>query len=258
MLKLDLAMIEHLGCAAGPKESEASGSGETYEVNLRIGPAAASLLRQYKLQARQIKPSGPHNMVTKGDVLAAIERGVKPSSAEPSSPVCCLPLLITVLDMLSTTYAKHNQCPAQYAVSVVCRFSNMHVCIRGCEGSRKASLPFSTPEEEWDRISWQETANERGVVECRLRSRMQRRRCHSSRSLAMSQRQSRRQRRSLRQQVHLSGRASVARASLTQTSPIRRCSTCPMPPDLFCQAYMWQEWMLSIVHLEDNGSGRLF
>ena len=111
MLKLDLAMIEHLECAAGPKESEASGSGETYEVNLRIGPAAASLLRQYKLQARQIKPSGPHNMVTKGDVLAAIERGVKPSSAEPSSPVCCRPLLITVLDMLSTTSALRSmQC----------------------------------------------------------------------------------------------------------------------------------------------------
>ena len=57
----------------------------------------------------------------------------------------------------------------------------MHVCIRGCEGSRKVSLPFSTPEEEWDRISWQETANERNVVECRLRSRKQRRRRHSSR-----------------------------------------------------------------------------
>ena len=57
-------------------------------MGLRIGPAAASLLRQYKLQARQIKPSGPHNMVTKGDVLAAIEAGVKPvGAAEPSSPV---------------------------------------------------------------------------------------------------------------------------------------------------------------------------
>lgn len=75
---------------AGPADSGASGSGEmTYEVGLRIGPAAASLLRQYKLQARQIKPSGPHNMVTKGDVLAAIEAGVKPiGAAEPSSPVC--------------------------------------------------------------------------------------------------------------------------------------------------------------------------
>ena len=58
-------------------------------MGLRIGPAAASLLRQYKLQARQIKPSGPHNMVTKGDVLAAIETGLKPiGAAEPSSPVC--------------------------------------------------------------------------------------------------------------------------------------------------------------------------
>lgn len=77
---------------AGPADSKASGGGEEYEVGLRIGPAAASLLRQYKLQARQIKPSGPYNMVTKGDVLAAIEAGVKPAgAAEPSSPVCHQP-----------------------------------------------------------------------------------------------------------------------------------------------------------------------
>ena len=57
-------------------------------MGLRIGPAAASLLRQYKLQAKQIKPSGPHGMVTKGDVLAAIEAGVKPTGAESSSQVC--------------------------------------------------------------------------------------------------------------------------------------------------------------------------
>ena len=57
-------------------------------MGLRIGPAAASLLRQFKLQAQQIKPTGPYNMVTKGDVLAAIEAGVKPvGAAEPSSPV---------------------------------------------------------------------------------------------------------------------------------------------------------------------------
>ena len=228
-------MIQHWGCAAGSKESKASGSVETYEVNLRIGPAAASLLRQYKLQARQIKPSGPHNMVTKGDVLAAIERGIKPSNAEPSSPVCCRPVLITVLDMLSTTSALHSMQCHWYAASAC-----MHICIRGCEGSREASLPFSTPEEDLGRICWQETASERDVVECRLRSRKQRRRCHSSRSLATSQRQSRHQRRGLRQQAHLSGRASVARASLTQTSPIRRCATRTMPPALFCQAHMWQ------------------
>ena len=74
---------------ADPSDAKASSNEEeTYEVSLRIGPAAASLLRQFKLQAQQIKPSGPYNMVTKGDVLAAIEAGLKPSRAEPSTPVC--------------------------------------------------------------------------------------------------------------------------------------------------------------------------
>lgn len=72
---------------AGAEDGGASGSGQTYEVNLRIGPAAASLLRQYKLEAQQIKPSGPHNIITKGDVLAAIESGVKASSGEVLSLV---------------------------------------------------------------------------------------------------------------------------------------------------------------------------
>ena len=67
-------------------------------MGLRIGPAAASLLRQYKLQARQIKPSGPYNMITKGDVLAAIEAGLKPAgAAKPSSPVCHKPQMKTWL-----------------------------------------------------------------------------------------------------------------------------------------------------------------
>ena len=74
---------------AEPSDKEPSGGGETYEVGLRIGPAAASLLRQYKLQAKQIKPSGPHNMVTKGDVLAAIESGVKPSGMQKEGPQAC-------------------------------------------------------------------------------------------------------------------------------------------------------------------------
>ena len=75
-----------LAPGAEPNNTEASSGGETYEVDLRIGPAAASLLRQYKLQAKQIKPSGPHNMVTKGDVLAAIESGMKPLGKQKESP----------------------------------------------------------------------------------------------------------------------------------------------------------------------------
>jgi len=87
---------------AGPSDAKASSNeGERYEVGLRIGPAAASLLRQFKLQARQIKPSGPYNMVTKGDVLAAVEAGLKPSRAEPSTPVCS-PLFACNLKAKST------------------------------------------------------------------------------------------------------------------------------------------------------------
>ena len=78
-----------LAPGAGSSDTEPSSDGETYEVDLRIGPAAASLLRQYKLQAKQIKPSGPHNMVTKGDVLAAIESGVKPFGKQKESPQAC-------------------------------------------------------------------------------------------------------------------------------------------------------------------------
>ena len=81
--------IQALARDAGSKDTEPSSGGETYEVGLRIGPAAASLLRQHKLQAKQIKPSGPHNMVTKGDVLAAIEHGLKPLGKQKESPQAC-------------------------------------------------------------------------------------------------------------------------------------------------------------------------
>ena len=87
---------------AGSIDAEPSTGGETYEVGLRIGPAAASLLRQYKLQAKQIKPSGPHNMVTKGDVLAAIESGVKPLGSQKESPQAC-----------SRAIAHPCKCPAE-------------------------------------------------------------------------------------------------------------------------------------------------
>ena len=78
-----------LARGAGSSDTEPSSGAETYEVGLRIGPAAASLLRQYKLQAKQVKPSGPHDMVTKGDVLAAIESGVKPIGKQKESPQAC-------------------------------------------------------------------------------------------------------------------------------------------------------------------------
>lgn len=86
------------GCLAGPSASaqpSEGGSPQHFEVNHRIGPAAAKLLRESGLRANAIKPTGPHNMVTKGDVLAAMESGltappkpqVPPLVLSPSFPL---------------------------------------------------------------------------------------------------------------------------------------------------------------------------
>jgi len=65
--------------AEGGGSGGGSGGGEYehHEVNSRIGPAAASLLRSAGLPADAVKPSGPRGIVTKGDVLAALEGGLK-------------------------------------------------------------------------------------------------------------------------------------------------------------------------------------
>jgi pyruvate/2-oxoglutarate dehydrogenase complex dihydrolipoamide acyltransferase (E2) component len=76
-----LSLILWLLSKAGPSKTEEAAPGEHYQVNHRIGPAAAKLLRESGLSADAVKPSGPHNIVTKGDVLAAIAAGVKPSKA---------------------------------------------------------------------------------------------------------------------------------------------------------------------------------
>lgn len=55
----------------------------------KMGPAAAKLLRESGLSPDAVKPSGPHDIITKGDVLAAIAAGVKPHGkvlARPSIP----------------------------------------------------------------------------------------------------------------------------------------------------------------------------
>ncbi|KAK9843853.1 hypothetical protein WJX84_007561, partial [Apatococcus fuscideae] len=49
------------------------------ERNVRIGPAAQYLLRSSGLRAEDIRPTGPRGILTKGDVLQAIESGAKPS-----------------------------------------------------------------------------------------------------------------------------------------------------------------------------------
>lgn len=49
------------------------------ERNVRMGPAAQHLLRSSGLKAEDIRPTGPRGILTKGDVLQAIESGAKPS-----------------------------------------------------------------------------------------------------------------------------------------------------------------------------------
>lgn len=65
-----------------------STSGGEFEINHRIGPAAAKLLRESGLLASAVKPSGPHNIVTKGDVLAAIAAGTKPPQKAAPKQAC--------------------------------------------------------------------------------------------------------------------------------------------------------------------------
>ena len=70
-------------CAApaeGGSAAKAGGSYEHHEVNHRIGPAAAFYLRMAGVPADAVQPSGPHGIVTKGDVLAAMEAGLKVGS----------------------------------------------------------------------------------------------------------------------------------------------------------------------------------
>ncbi|PRW60729.1 dihydrolipoamide S-acetyltransferase [Chlorella sorokiniana] len=47
----------------------------------RIGPAARTLLEEHGLSPEDVNPTGPHGIITKGDVLAAVEAGVKPRAA---------------------------------------------------------------------------------------------------------------------------------------------------------------------------------
>ncbi|KAK9817885.1 hypothetical protein WJX72_003713 [[Myrmecia] bisecta] len=68
------------------------------EANSRIGPAAQWLLRDSGLSASDVQPTGPHGIITKGDVLAAIQGGAKPKpstqakeDARPSEPQAAKP-----------------------------------------------------------------------------------------------------------------------------------------------------------------------
>ncbi|KAK9842516.1 hypothetical protein WJX81_003895 [Elliptochloris bilobata] len=71
------AAEEGSGSGSADAKAAASGGYEHHEVNHRIGPAAAFHLRLAGVPAGAIKPTGPNGIVTKGDVLAAIEAGLK-------------------------------------------------------------------------------------------------------------------------------------------------------------------------------------
>ena len=70
-------------CLAEQAESTGTSHEESasapVERNVRIGPAAQYLLRSSGLRAEDIRPTGPRGILTKGDVLQAIESGAKPS-----------------------------------------------------------------------------------------------------------------------------------------------------------------------------------
>ena len=76
--------------AAPAVETTAPSSGgataPSYEVDSRLGPAARHYLEENHIAVTSVKPSGPHHMVTKGDVLAAIEAGITPASSEAPKP----------------------------------------------------------------------------------------------------------------------------------------------------------------------------
>jgi pyruvate dehydrogenase E2 component (dihydrolipoamide acetyltransferase) len=60
--------------AAAPKQ-------QRVKANSRIGPAARMALQDAGLTADDVTPTGPNNIITKADVLAAVAAGLKPGSA---------------------------------------------------------------------------------------------------------------------------------------------------------------------------------
>jgi pyruvate/2-oxoglutarate dehydrogenase complex dihydrolipoamide acyltransferase (E2) component len=56
------------------------------KANFRLGPAARHALVESGLSMDVITPSGPNNIITKADVLAAVAAGVKPGAAAAPPP----------------------------------------------------------------------------------------------------------------------------------------------------------------------------
>lgn len=51
------------------------------KANFRLGPAARKALQEAGLSPADVNPTGPNNIITKADVLAAVAAGVKPGAA---------------------------------------------------------------------------------------------------------------------------------------------------------------------------------
>jgi pyruvate dehydrogenase E2 component (dihydrolipoamide acetyltransferase) len=72
--------------AAAAAAPAAAPEQQRVKANFRIGPAARKALQESGLTADDVNPTGPNNIITKADVLAAVAAGLKPSAAAASAP----------------------------------------------------------------------------------------------------------------------------------------------------------------------------
>lgn len=78
------------------------------QANFRLGPAARKALQEAGLTAADVTPTGPNNIITKADVLAAVEAGVKGSAgaAAPSPAAAAAAPKLTPAPTPKTTTAQ--------------------------------------------------------------------------------------------------------------------------------------------------------
>ena len=77
--------------AAAPASSSSGMAPGAPHHSDRMGPAARTLLAESGLSPDDVTPTGPHGIITKGDVLAAIAAGVKPRAAAAAAPPAAAP-----------------------------------------------------------------------------------------------------------------------------------------------------------------------
>lgn len=68
------------------KEESSSGSSSEKQDSLRLAPSARHLLEEHHISVEQVEPTGPHGIVTKGDVLAVINSKDVNLKSEDRSP----------------------------------------------------------------------------------------------------------------------------------------------------------------------------